>query len=156
MLITTNLPKKSSEVPIKTRSPPASFSFKGQATKHKTVKWYYQDEGRFSGVVDQRPQTQVLHWQDLFSAALDLLQECEQEWNTVEEGVGENIQIRLEYLIVTLQQVLPFVGINNAVLNEMLGNIHLLHGQWTRHDLNCTNLAVFSLNSPEAVFFEQP
>ena len=30
---------KSSEVSIKTRSPPASFSFKGQATKHTTVKW---------------------------------------------------------------------------------------------------------------------
>ena len=30
---------KSSEVSIKTRSPPASLSFKGQATKHTTVKW---------------------------------------------------------------------------------------------------------------------
>ena len=30
---------KNSEVSIKTRSPPASFSFKGQATKHTTVKW---------------------------------------------------------------------------------------------------------------------
>jgi len=49
------------------------------------------DEGRSSGVVDRRPQTQVLHWQDLFSAALDLLEECEREWNTVEAGVRENI-----------------------------------------------------------------
>ena len=39
MLISRNLHKKSSEVSIKTRSPPASFSFKGQATKHTTVKW---------------------------------------------------------------------------------------------------------------------
>ena len=30
---------KSSEVSIKTRSTPASLSFKGQATKHTTVKW---------------------------------------------------------------------------------------------------------------------
>ena len=91
----------------------------------------------------------MLHWQDLFSAALDLLQECEREWNTVEVGVRENIQIRLEYLIVALQQVLPFVSINSAVLNEILGNIRLLHGQWIRQDSNCTNHAVFSLNSPE-------
>ena len=34
MLITRNLHKKSSEVSIKRRSPPASLSFKGQATKH--------------------------------------------------------------------------------------------------------------------------
>ena len=37
MLISTNLHMKSSEVSTKTRSPPASFSFKGQATKHTTV-----------------------------------------------------------------------------------------------------------------------
>ena len=30
---------KSSKVSIKTRSTPASFTFKGQATKHTTVKW---------------------------------------------------------------------------------------------------------------------
>ena len=30
---------KSREVSIKTRSSPASLSFKGQATKHTTVKW---------------------------------------------------------------------------------------------------------------------
>ena len=65
------------------------------------------DEGRRSGVVDQRSQTQLLHLQGLFSAALDLLQECEREWNTAEVGVRENIQLRLEYLIVALQQVLP-------------------------------------------------
>ena len=29
---------KSSEVAIKTRSPPASFSFKGQTTNHTTVR----------------------------------------------------------------------------------------------------------------------
>ena len=30
---------KSSKVSIKTRSTPASLSFKGQVTKHTTVKW---------------------------------------------------------------------------------------------------------------------
>ena len=39
MLISRNLHKKSIEISIKTRSPPASFSFKSQATKHTTVKW---------------------------------------------------------------------------------------------------------------------
>ena len=39
MLISTNLHMKSCEVSTKTRSPAASFSFKGQATKHTTVKW---------------------------------------------------------------------------------------------------------------------
>ena len=39
MLISGDLHKKSSEVFIKTRSPPASLSFKGQETKHTTVKW---------------------------------------------------------------------------------------------------------------------
>ena len=101
------------------------------------------DEGRPSGM-------EVSHWQDLFSAALDLLEECEREWNTAEVGVRDNIQIKLEYLIVALQQVLPLVSINSAVLNEILGNIRLLHGQWIRRDSsNCTNLAVYSVTSPE-------
>ena len=39
MLISRNLNKESHEVSIKTRSTPASLSFKGQATKHASVKW---------------------------------------------------------------------------------------------------------------------
>ena len=39
MLISRNLHMKSSKASIKTRSTPASLSFKGQATKHTTVKW---------------------------------------------------------------------------------------------------------------------
>ena len=39
MLISRNLHKKSCEVSIKARSTPASLSFKGQVTKHTTVKW---------------------------------------------------------------------------------------------------------------------
>ena len=38
MLISRNLHNKSSEVSIITRSPTASLSFKGQVTKHTTVK----------------------------------------------------------------------------------------------------------------------
>ena len=45
----------------------------------------------------------MLHWQDLFSSALNLLQECELDWNTAEVRVRANIQIRLEdYLILAL------------------------------------------------------
>ena len=41
---------KSSNVSIKTRSTPASLSFKGQATKHTTVKWsiaFYHSKFQF-------------------------------------------------------------------------------------------------------------
>ena len=37
--ISRNLLKKTNDVSIKTKSPPTSLSFKGQATKHRTVKW---------------------------------------------------------------------------------------------------------------------
>ena len=43
MLINRNLPEKNSEVSIKTRSTSASLSFKGQPTKHTTVKWSISD-----------------------------------------------------------------------------------------------------------------
>ena len=39
-----NLHMKSSKVSIKTRSTPASLSFKGQATRHTTVKWSIHNE----------------------------------------------------------------------------------------------------------------
>ena len=39
MLISRNLNKTSSDVSIKTRSTAASFSLKGQETKHITAKW---------------------------------------------------------------------------------------------------------------------
>ena len=47
MLIGRDLHKKNRAVSNKTRSPPSSFSFKGQATKHTTVKWsiiHFQSE----------------------------------------------------------------------------------------------------------------
>ena len=55
MLICRNLHKKSSEVSIKTSSTPPSLSFKGQATKHTTVKWSIH----FNVVHD-------LHWPPLY------------------------------------------------------------------------------------------
>ena len=39
LLISRNLRKKISKLSLKTRSTPASFSFRGQATKQTTVKW---------------------------------------------------------------------------------------------------------------------
>ena len=39
MLVSRNLHKKNSEVSIKTKSTLASLSFKGQVTKHATLKW---------------------------------------------------------------------------------------------------------------------
>ena len=39
MLIRRNLHKKSSDVSIKAKSTPTLLSFKGQKTKHTTVKW---------------------------------------------------------------------------------------------------------------------
>ena len=43
---------------------------------------------------DQRPQTQVLRWQYLSSAALDLLQKCERDWNSAEVGVRASIHLK--------------------------------------------------------------
>ena len=39
VLISRNLHKRSSEVSIKTRSTPASLSFRSQTTEHTSVKW---------------------------------------------------------------------------------------------------------------------
>ena len=41
-LISRNLQRKSKGVSITTRSSPASLSFKDQATKHTTVKWFIE------------------------------------------------------------------------------------------------------------------
>ena len=46
VLISRNLAQKSSEVSIKTRSTPASLSFKDQATEHTTVKWSFMCFGQ--------------------------------------------------------------------------------------------------------------
>lgn len=54
--------------------------------------------------------------------------------------------------IVAFQQVLPIVSVNGAALNEILRNICLLYGQWIRHhSSDCTNLAVYSVNTLEVL-----
>ena len=110
-------------------------------------------------MVDQRPQTQLLHRQDLFfcsSRSLTRVRTGMEHCGSRSEREHPN-KARVsrcsfpQELIEApaLQQGFPFVSINSAVLNEILGNKCLLHGQWIRHESNCTNLAVFSLKSPE-------
>ena len=43
MLNSRDLDQKSSKISIKTRSSLASFSFKGLATQHITVKWSFEN-----------------------------------------------------------------------------------------------------------------
>ena len=59
MLITRNLHMKRSKVSIKTRSTPASLTFKGQATKHTTVKWSIGHFGKYHNTLCLSPQ--ILH-----------------------------------------------------------------------------------------------
>ena len=44
---------KSTEVSIKTKSTPASLSFKGQATKHTTVKWSIGDKTQINTLTQE-------------------------------------------------------------------------------------------------------
>ena len=98
--------------------------------------------------VEQRPKTPNTNV--TLAGAFDLLQECEREWNTAEVGLRENIQIRLE---CSSPAITTFRQYHRAALNEILGNICLLHGEWIRHDSsNCTNLAVYSVTSPEVLW----
>ena len=61
ILIRRNLHKKSSEVCIETRSPSASFSFKGQATKHRTVNMVYCNNFQAIECVHSGEQKPYLH-----------------------------------------------------------------------------------------------
>ena len=85
------------------------------------------EEGRPSGVEDERSQTQVLRWQDdlFFCSSRSVTSQCAKEIGTInaQVGVKANVQMRLDYLLVALQQVLSFFRINSAVLNEMMENI---------------------------------
>ena len=65
-------------------------------------------------------QTCFLRWEEVFSAVVDLMEDCERQWDSTNVAVGENIQIRLEYLILAFQQELPIVSVNGAALNEIL------------------------------------
>ena len=54
MLISRNLHNKSGEVSIITRSPTASLSFKGQVTRHTTVKRFIGETGiKSNGTTNQ-------------------------------------------------------------------------------------------------------
>ena len=76
MLINRNLHLKRSEVSIKTRSTPASLSFKGQATKHTTVKWSIirasffnmQEDQSFSRLITRTsfPKSIILPYKSFF------------------------------------------------------------------------------------------
>ena len=48
MLISRNIPKKSSELSVKTTSTPASLSFKGQATKYTIVNIKLSPKGEMN------------------------------------------------------------------------------------------------------------
>ena len=63
MLISSNLHKESSEVSIKTRSLPASLSFKGQASGQPAVKWSIPEDG----LVRAKEDVKVKKQQDLVS-----------------------------------------------------------------------------------------
>ena len=70
MLISRDLHKKNREVSNKTRSPPASFSFKGQANKHRTVKWsiiHFQSEKWERKLFCRQPLRQINQSRALFS-----------------------------------------------------------------------------------------
>ena len=86
MLISRNLHKKSSEVYIKTRSPPASLSFKGQATKHTTVKWSISLEMAenifFKGIYDG----DLCKVAESFEDQINITNKVEKEAKTVEKS----------------------------------------------------------------------
>ena len=58
---------KSSKVSIKTRSTPASLSFKGQATKHTTVKWSIETVEQETQCFSSDDKNQDLHIDDQVS-----------------------------------------------------------------------------------------
>ena len=85
MLISRNLHMERSEVSIKTRSTPASLSFKGQATKHNCKMVYYWGQGWCSGEsthVYKRKMLIVVNWMGCFFAPM--LQLC---WQIIRKDV---------------------------------------------------------------------
>ena len=72
---------------------------------------------RLMKMADERAEsvsTSLFNWEQLFSAAWDLLDECERLWGTSNIDLRETIQIRLEALILSLQQILPFLTRNSS------------------------------------------
>ena len=88
---------------------------------------------------DQNPQTQVLYWQDLFFCSC----QSPTRLRTGMEHCGSSSEreARVSYCNTPS---------STAVLNQMLGNIGLMHRQWMRHDSsNCKNLAMYSVTNTE-------
>ena len=93
MLISRNLCNKSSEVTIKTRSTPASLSFKGQATKHLTVKWS----------ICKQPEHKLIITYAFFFKQLETL-------NTWNKNIGRNLNERRSKIVLPSWSFISTLG----------------------------------------------
>ena len=92
----------------------------------------------------------MLQWQDLFSAALDPLQDCQREWNTVEVGVRDNIQIlkaRVSFCSSPSYKYCYVLSI--AQYWVKCGEIYVFCMDNGYDTSNCTNLAVYSATNTD-------
>ena len=95
---------------------------------------------------------QQREWELFFLGALNLLDECERLWDSSDNSLKENIQVRLECLILALQQVVPFVIINKVAIEEILRNVLILYTHWIRNQVpSCTDLALYYGEVPKAI-----
>ena len=109
-----DLHMKSSEVCIKTRSPPASLPIQGQVTKHTTVKW---------------PIVGNITIEMLFALT---------------RGTQEPIYTKHSWVACQraekpgLDECIPrlFYGLLNAYLYEQRPNLHICISQFTRYNLS--------------------
>lgn len=104
MLISRNLSQKSSEVSIKTRSTPASWSFKGQVINHKTVK--------INGVLDRLQivanvsfAERQKHHQINFKKSSWSRVEKQQTWSTYRSNYRRERIGKLIFPALALQQI---------------------------------------------------
>lgn len=72
------------------------------------------------------------NWDLYFLSLLELVGECERLWGTTDLVSRENIQVRLEFVILSLQQIIIAINTveNRQKLNEVLRNMSLLHESW--------------------------
>ena len=104
-------------------------------------------------VEHQLSRQEQLNWDLYFSSLLELVDEYERLWGTNDLASKENIQIRLEFVILSLQQIVAIDTVENRqVLNGLLRNMCLLHEYWIRqHLFGCTDVAIYSLESPAVI-----
>ena len=103
-------------------------------------------------IQQENERSEPSNWELYFLAAVDLIDECERVWGTNNISLKETIRVRLEYLILSLQLVLPFTRENMQTVSEILRNVCCLHDYWIRtHSLSCTELAIYTLETPEVV-----